>query len=97
MLHGVPVELPRHRGASTGARVHYEYTGTIHAHAVAAWHALTAAPVQPLGMERLYHAARLAAGGRGVGAAGGGAGAGDAQDPANILGQIGEFLEVCRL
>jgi len=70
----------------------HEYTGPVHAHAVAAWHALTAQPVEPLGVVRLYHAARLAA----AGAAGGGADAGDAQDPA-ILGQIGEFLEVCRL
>jgi hypothetical protein len=31
------------------------------AHAVAAWHALTAVPVQPLGVVRLYHAARGAA------------------------------------
>ena len=70
----------------------HEYSGTVHEHAVAAWHALTAQPVEPLGVVRLYHAARLAA----AGAAGGGADAGDAQDPA-ILGQIGEFLEVCRL
>jgi len=34
--------------------------------------------------------------GEAAGAAVGGADAGDAQDPA-ILGQIGEFLEVCRL
>ena len=70
----------------------HEYSGTVHEHAVAAWHALTAQPVEPLGVVRLYHAARLAA----AGAAGGGADTGDAQDPA-ILGQIGEFLEVCRL
>ena len=42
--------------------------------------------MQPLGVVRLYHAARLAAGGQGT----------DTQDPA-ILGQMGEFLEVCRL
>ena len=49
----------------------HEYTGPVHAHAVAAWHALTAQPVEPLGV---VEAARLAA----AGAAGGGADAGDA-------------------
>jgi hypothetical protein len=51
----------------------------------AAFRALTSEPVQTLGVVRLYQAARLAAGGEGT----------DTQDPA-ILGQMGEFLEVCR-
>ena len=60
--------------------------GNLRAHATAAFRALTSEPVQTLGVVRLYHAARLAAGGEGT----------DTQDPA-ILGQMGEFLEVCRL
>ena len=60
--------------------------GNLRAHATAAFRALTNEPVQTLGVVRLYHAARLAAGGEGT----------DTQDPA-ILGQMGEFLEVCRL
>ena len=64
----------------------HQGSGVLRAHATAAYHALSSEPVQPLGMVRLYQAARLAAGGQGT----------DTQDPA-ILGQMGEFLEVCRL
>ena len=64
----------------------HQGSGVTRAHATAAFHALSSEPVQPLGVVRLYQAARLAAGGQGT----------DTQDPA-ILGQMGEFLEVCRL
>ena len=64
----------------------HQGSGVLRAHATAAFHALSSKPVQPLGVVRLYQAARLAAGGQGT----------DTQDPA-ILGQMGEFLEVCRL
>ena len=61
----------------------HQGSGVLRAHATAAFHALSREPVQPLGVVRLYQAARLAAGGQGT----------DTQDPA-ILGQMGEFLEV---